>query len=327
MPKRVFDEPNPFGPELKRTRESANKADEQRQIHKFRKRFNVLDAYERHKQLINNYRLYYAGSTATLERDSSKDKGVIDIIQASSLYTPLLLIRLQENHRFLWGAEDLSDAAKNWDKSLAKRYYDKLFKEYCIADLTHFERNKIGLRWRTEAEVTKGKGQFVCGSKHCDVRKKLTTWEVNFSYVEHGEHKNALVKLRLCKECSLKLNFHSQKRRIKKEVKRETAERKHKRHKKKKKRKHRKHRDSSSSSSSSESDGPSTRDQPAEASRSKGDEERRPPTEVDEKTKRKEEAEKAEREARDIWAKPADQPVEEPKPQDEIDEFLDDLFM
>lgn len=63
---------------------------------------------------------------------------------------------------------------------LAKRYYDKLFKEYCIADLTHFDKNKIGMRWRTEAEVTKGKGQFICGGKDCDIKKKLTTWEVSF---------------------------------------------------------------------------------------------------------------------------------------------------
>lgn len=79
----------------------------------------------------------------------------------------------------MWNSEDLTDAAKSWDMQLAKRYYDKLFKEYCIADLTHFERNKVGMRWRTEHEVMKGKGQFECGSKHCDVKNKLTTWEVS----------------------------------------------------------------------------------------------------------------------------------------------------
>lgn len=78
----------------------------------------------------------------------------------------------------MWGNDDLNDASKSWDKNIAKRYYDKLFKEYCIADLTHFDKNKIGLRWRTETEVTKGKGQFECGSKHCDLKKKLTSWEV-----------------------------------------------------------------------------------------------------------------------------------------------------
>lgn len=80
----------------------------------------------------------------------------------------------------MWNNEDLNETSKSWDANLAKRYYDKLFKEYCIADLTHFEKNKIGLRWRTEHEVMKGKGQFECGSKHCDARKKLTTWEASF---------------------------------------------------------------------------------------------------------------------------------------------------
>lgn len=43
----------------------------------------------------------------------------------------------------------------------------------------------------------------------------LRTWEVNFSYLEHGEKKNTLVKLRLCPACSNKLNFHKTKREIK----------------------------------------------------------------------------------------------------------------
>lgn len=39
------------------------------------------------------------------------------------------------------------------------------------------------------------KGQFSCGNKHCDEKEGLKSWEVNFGYVEHGEKKNALVKL------------------------------------------------------------------------------------------------------------------------------------
>lgn len=35
----------------------------------------------------------------------------------------------------------------------------------------------------------------------------LQSWEVNFAYVEVGEKKNALVKVRLCKDCSYKLNY------------------------------------------------------------------------------------------------------------------------
>lgn len=41
-----------------------------------------------------------------------------------------------------------------------------------------------------------GKGQFICGNKRCDSQEELRTWEVNFAYVESGEKKNALVKIR-----------------------------------------------------------------------------------------------------------------------------------
>jgi len=291
--RRVYDDPNPFGPDFKRGREKP-KEDDGKQIKKFKKHFVSLDAYSRHIQLINNYKLYYPGSTEQLVRDSSKDKGVSDIIK--------------ENHRFLWDNEDLNDVSKSWDMQLAKRYYDKLFKEYCIADLTHFEKNKVGMRWRTEAEVVRGKGQFECGSKHCGIKKKLTTWEVNFSYIEHGEMKNALVKLRLCKGCSLKLNYHSTKRKIKKEAK---ADKKSKKHKKKRKRTH-----SSSSSSSENSD--------VEPSTSK---ELEPTVQV--KQEPTDEGEKADKEAEasEIWSKPVELPEKEDQPLNEIDQFLEDLFV
>lgn len=99
---------------------------------------------------------------------------------------------------------------------MAKKYYDKLFKEYCIADLTYYKQNKVALRWRIEKEVIIGKGQFECGNKKCKNKEQLKSWEVNFGYIEHGQKKNALVKLRLCPECSIKLNYRSQKREAKK---------------------------------------------------------------------------------------------------------------
>ena len=57
--------------------------------------------------------------------------------------------------------------------------------------------SQIALRWRVEKEVVEGKGQFTCGNKRChdDESEGLRSWEVNFAYVEHGEKKNALVKL------------------------------------------------------------------------------------------------------------------------------------
>ncbi|XP_012283249.1 protein FRA10AC1 [Orussus abietinus] len=157
-----------------------------------------LSAYDRHKKLINDYFLTRGGSALTLKRDTSQDKTDHDVIR--------------ENHRFLW--ED-DDTPNSWETRLAKKYYDKLFKEYCICDLTYFKQNKVALRWRTEKEVVVGKGQFECGSKYCTSKDSLRTWEVNFGYIEHGEKKNALVKLRLCSDCSLKLNYRSQKREVK----------------------------------------------------------------------------------------------------------------
>jgi hypothetical protein len=37
--------------------------------------------------------------------------------------------------RFLW---DESDTGDSWEVQLARRYYDKLFKEYCIVDLSRW---------------------------------------------------------------------------------------------------------------------------------------------------------------------------------------------
>ncbi len=33
---------------------------------------------------------------------------------------------------------------------MAKKYYDKLYKEYVIVDLSKYEKAQIGCRWRTE---------------------------------------------------------------------------------------------------------------------------------------------------------------------------------
>jgi Folate-sensitive fragile site protein Fra10Ac1 len=61
------------------------------------------------------------------------------------------------------------------------------------------------MRWRTQAEVLAGKGQFVCGARGCDTRAGLCSYEVPFAYEEAGQHKQALVKLRLCSSCGGKL--------------------------------------------------------------------------------------------------------------------------
>lgn len=96
------------------------------------------------------------------------------------------------------------------EEKLAKRYWDRLYKEYAIADLSRFKEKKLGMRWRSEKEVISGKGQFVCGAVHCKSVEFLRSWEVDFAYKERGEKRNALVKVRLCPVCSAKLNYHKQ---------------------------------------------------------------------------------------------------------------------
>ncbi|RKP22317.1 folate-sensitive fragile site protein Fra10Ac1, partial [Syncephalis pseudoplumigaleata] len=102
---------------------------------------------------------------------------------------------------------DEDERTLTWEQRVAKRYYDQLFKEYCLADLRYYREGKVAMRWRTKHEVVDGKGQFVCGSIHCDKKEGLTSWEVNFAYMEEGTRKNTLVKLRTCPRCSDKLNY------------------------------------------------------------------------------------------------------------------------
>ena len=54
----------------------------------------------------------------------------------------------------------------------------------------------MGMRWRTEAEVTAGTGQFSCGARRCGERRGLASFEVPFAYSEAGVDKQALVKAR-----------------------------------------------------------------------------------------------------------------------------------
>lgn len=113
------------------------------------------------------------------QRDKSKWKTDKDVIL--------------ENMKFIWNEDEMP---ATWEEKLAKKYYDKLFREYCICDLSRFKENKIANRFRIEKEIVNGKGQFICGETSCKEEDGLRTWEVNFAYVEGGERKNALVKIR-----------------------------------------------------------------------------------------------------------------------------------
>ncbi|XP_022067947.1 protein FRA10AC1 [Acanthochromis polyacanthus] len=253
-----------------------------------------MNAFERHKKFVGDYILYYGGQMADFKRSTSKDKRDLDV--------------LRENHRFLWRDEDEEDMT--WEKELAKKYYDKLFKEYCIADLSRYKENKFGFRWRTENEVVSGKGQFQCGNKRCEKEEGLKSWEVNFAYVEQGEKRNALVKLRLCPECSFKLNYHHKRKEVKAKTntQRENQEPPKKKSKKRKrssshskKHKRKRHRDRSTSSSSSEESqnsdkGSEAEDEPEDQSEA------------------------------DHWRGPAPA-VEEKSREEEFEEYFEDMFL
>ncbi|NWU91889.1 F10C1 protein, partial [Upupa epops] len=251
-----------------------------------KRRFHLIsmDAYERHKKFVKDYILYYGGKIEDFRRSGENDKTDLDVIR--------------ENHRFLWNEDDEADM--NWEKRLAKKYYDKLFKEYCIADLSRYKENKFGFRWRHEKEVISGKGQFSCGNKHCDEKEGLKSWEVNFGYVEHGEKRNALVKLRLCPECSCKLNFHHRRKEVKARKKRGTEPKIKKTKlsrsaKKKSKKKTRKDQTSSEDSDNSDKDSDSSdaQDGPSDA---------------------------------DFWKGPLQEPDEKSR-EEEFDEYFQDLFL
>ncbi|XP_071946817.1 protein FRA10AC1 homolog isoform X2 [Antedon mediterranea] len=231
--------------------------------------------------------LYYPGATQILQRDRSNDKTDIDVIH--------------ENHRFLWTAADEED--KNWAKELAKKYWDKLFKEYCISDLSCYKDNKIALRWRVDNEVITGKGQFSCGNKRCSESEGLKTWEVNFGYMEHGEKKNALVKLRLCPDCSYKLNYCHQKKEVTKiPRKQKQIKKSSKKHKRKHKRKYKKSKHGSSSEESSNDE-----------------------DEEDEDNSTSKEGSYTHKES-NVWSGPVSIPEKKTR-EDEFEEYFEDMFL
>lgn len=180
--------------------------DRQTRKQQYQDHIRGLNAYDRHKKFLNDYVGFYGRETSTQEKLPVKtDQDTI-----------------REGYRFIRTEED--DMNPSWEQRLVKRYYDKLFKEYCIADMTHYKSGKIGLRWRTEKEVTSGKGHFVCGNKHCNEKDGLASYEVNFSYVEAEENKQALVKLVACERCAEKLLY---KKRKEKDQSRENPKDKH----------------------------------------------------------------------------------------------------
>ena len=142
----------------------------------------------RHNHLVNVYKSYKAGDSDL----TTFDKAI-----------------LRQHHQFIRDdEEDGRQMTCHWEVRMARKYYNKLFKEYALADLSRYTEGKVGLRWRTEAEVVVGKGQFSCGNLACNAKEKLHSYEVPFRYKEQGQVKEELVKVRLCPPCAEKLYYN-----------------------------------------------------------------------------------------------------------------------
>eukprot|EP01053_Blabericola_migrator_P006208 Blabericola_migrator_1__6207@NODE_3132_length_2013_cov_178_662898_g1960_i0_p2_GENE_NODE_3132_length_2013_cov_178_662898_g1960_i0NODE_3132_length_2013_cov_178_662898_g1960_i0_p2_ORF_typecomplete_len223_score42_40Fra10Ac1/PF09725_9/3_3e40DUF3245/PF11595_8/0_3DUF3245/PF11595_8/1_7e02_NODE_3132_length_2013_cov_178_662898_g1960_i012321900 len=112
---------------------------------------------------------------------------------------------LKKNLKFLYDDDEELDLGIVGNR-LAIAYYTRLHKEYVLVDLSQYKTGKIGMRWRTEGELIRGKGQFECGGLGCPRWHKLESLELHFQYTEDGVQKEALVKARLCPKCKEKVN-------------------------------------------------------------------------------------------------------------------------
>ncbi|KAL9536631.1 hypothetical protein MBANPS3_012499 [Mucor bainieri] len=241
------------------------------------KEFKTYDPQSRHKQLMKEY----------LQRQIKPKKHIPAVYKTEKDV-------IQENHKFV--RSDADNDELTWGQRVAKKYYDKLFKEYAICELKYYKEGRIALRWRTEKEVVVGKGQFICASTRCDETQKLQSWEVNFGYMEDGEKKNELVKVRLCPECSDKLNYKTKKR-LAKTLKRKSREEQASKSKSKRQRRH------SGTSSSASAD-----DDDEEYSGSEKD---------------KDEHDASAKESSSVWSKPLDTKEEKSKEEEYEDYFAD----
>ena len=139
----------------------------------------TMDPYTRHKHLMKHYK--------KLELEQEPKTTEIDI--------------LKQNHQFV-----RHDSSSTWAERLAEKYYNKLYKEYCLANFSRYKTGQLGLRWRTKNECIMGKGQFICANLKCH-KTTLKSYEILFRYKEGGEVKREMVKIRLCKKCADKMNY------------------------------------------------------------------------------------------------------------------------
>jgi protein FRA10AC1 len=192
-------------------------------------KYAVPNARESHLHYIQNY-LHFYGDRKQVEQQIRQQNEE----RKKNFKSDRQM--LAEQHQFLRDDEDNQDDETNTEKQHGKKmaieYESKLYREFCVANLSRYKEGMIGLRWRTENEVKQEFGQDTCGSLTCKRKDKrvsrneieLNTLEVNFAYVEQGEHKNALVKIRLCRKCTKKMDKANKIKNKSKKRKHETSD-------------------------------------------------------------------------------------------------------
>ena len=174
-----------------------------------------FDPRERHAQLVSIYR-QYQDALRPSSLSSSTSPPPPPLTDADVLLSA---------HRLVHPASAHSAPSPSPSQRLALRYYAALYKEYALVDLAR--PSHPGLRWRTEAEVVAGKGQWTCGARNCQRERGLNTWRVHFGYEEDGAERAVQAKLRLCEDCAVLLH-HTQvqdARRHARELRRQQRER------------------------------------------------------------------------------------------------------
>ncbi len=92
----------------------------------FNQSTSSTSAYSRHLQQVDAYVRNYGGEKPTLSRARTERE------------------ILEDNHRFLRdeGQED-SSIDRNQEKELARRYYDSLFREFALIDLSRWREKQV----------------------------------------------------------------------------------------------------------------------------------------------------------------------------------------
>lgn len=126
----------------------------------------ALGAQQRHQKFMQDYTRFYKKSPAVASASTSQ--------ASESTRSDFDVVR--KHHRFIRTVEDDCALEEDWERRVAKRYYDRLYKEYVLVELRRCAQRQLAMRWRTEKEVLRGKGQFVCAALDCECADGLQSW-------------------------------------------------------------------------------------------------------------------------------------------------------